>query len=186
MQHAARGLASCTAEPKGPLYPVLISHPSSGLLPSCWVSQWERNPESFPTCCQAGRRRPRSEMMLPPRKTASCSYGPGNPAASNLSNIIFNQVLLNTLTPREARYLQPGFRDSPELMDSTPLSEWAEISHKAASPSCPIFPLLLLFSHRVILLQQSAKPMESNTKRRFSKLCPSCWMLTSLPWPTSC
>lgn len=100
-------------------------------------------------------------MTLLPRKAASSSYRPGNPAASNLSNTIFSQVLLNNLTPREARYLQPGFRDSPELTDSTPLSKLAEISYKAASLSCPIFPLL--FSHRVILLQHGQQNQWSQT-----------------------
>lgn len=123
-------------------------------------------------------------MMLPPRKAASCSYQPVNPATSNLSTIIFSQGLLNTLTPHEAWYLQPSVRDSPEIMDSTPLSNLAQLSHKAASPSCPIFPLLLLFSHRVILLQYCQQYQWN--QQQFSKLCPRCWMLTSLPWPISC
>lgn len=83
-------------------------------------------PREAPTRCQARRRRPCSEMMLPSRKAASRSYQPVNPAASDLSSIIFSQVLLNTFTPCDAWYLQPGFRDSPELMDSTPLSNLAQ------------------------------------------------------------
>lgn len=123
-------------------------------------------------------------MMLPPRKTASCSYQPGNLAASNLSNFIFSQVLLNTFTLCKAWYLQPGFRDSPELMDSTPLSELAETSCFSILSHFPSAPSLLPQGHPAAA--QSAKPMESNTKQQFSKLCPNCWMLMFVPKPTSC
>lgn len=59
-------------------------------------------PQELTHTLPGGTRRPYSEIMLLPRKNTSCSYQPGNPAASNLSNIIFSQVLLNILTPREA------------------------------------------------------------------------------------
>lgn len=77
-----------------------------------------------------------SQLFVPARK----------PCCLQLVKYHLQSILLNTLTPREAQYHQPGFRASPELMDSTPLSKLAEISHKVASVSCLIF-------HRAILLQ---------------------------------
>lgn len=70
-------------------------------------------------------------------------------------------------------------------MDSTPLLKLAEISHKAASVSRLIFPLLIILPQGHPAGAPSATPKELNTNWQFSKLYPSYWLLLALPWPTS-